>query len=324
MPWTTGTASSHIDLLDKLMTYVSITVTGSDQWDVERYVTTASQEELIIRGSGYSTTDDIYIGLKAYSDSINDNYALLLNGFTGFNTLLPFSQQPGCMSVSDCPPALALLNSVPVNATAIKYWFIVDASRIIIIARTGTVYHQAYLGFYLVFGTPPTYSYPQIVGGSSVCDSLNRPPKQSDVTTATHAFWKPIDSYNINPINAHVGSLALREPGGSWKRIFNTNNTALSNYSACTGTFPFSEESRGYLGGYTNMRSNLDGTYAIQPVLIIDGIPANVFGYFTGVYHTTGFNLSSEDIVEIGGDDYLFINNVFRTGDSDGILYKLA
>lgn len=320
MPWTTGNASSNADLLNKLKTYVTVTVPSGDQWVSERHV---SGDELILRGQGYSTTDQIYVGLKAYNDSINDNYALYLNGFTGFNTLLPFFQQPGCLTLVDHIPALASVFSVPTNPTAIKYWFIVDASRIIIISRTGTVYHQAYLGFYLPFGTPPTYPYPQIVGGSTVCDSIGRPAKQSDVSTATHAYWKSADAYNTSPITQHVGSLALREPGGSFKRIVNTNNTALSNYSACTGTFPFVENNRGYLGGYTNMRTNLDGSYSLQPILIIDGIPANVFGFFTGVYHVTGFGLSAEDVIDVSGDDFLCIHNVFATADDNMVAYKL-
>ncbi|HNC58875.1 MAG TPA: hypothetical protein PLP33_25850 [Leptospiraceae bacterium] len=325
MAFTQGWAESHIDFLNKLKTFVCDTMTPSgDRWISQRYTTTSGSEELIVRGKGYSGTDQIYIGLKAYSDSVNDNFALIVNGFTGFNNSLGFYEQPGAMTISECVPVLPLLSSNPVNANAIKYWIMADAAHIKIICRTGTVYHQAYLGFYLPYGTPPTYPYPLIAGGSGVCDSTGKPQKQSDVTSATHAFWKPIDAYNINPINAHVGSLAVKEPGGSWKRIFNTNNTALSNYSACTGTYPYVEETRGYLSGFSNMRSNLDGSYTLQPIVLIDGIPANTFGEFTNMRHVTGFNLSSEDVITIGSDTYLVIQNVFRTGDSDMVAYKLA
>lgn len=324
MAVSTGFASSAIDFLGKLKAFVCDNMTPSgDRWTNRRYTTTAGIEELIISNDGYSGTDQIYVGLKAYSDSVNDNFGLVLNGFTGFNNSLQFFEQPGAMSVTECVPAMPLLSSNPVNANAIKYWIMADAAHIKIVCRTGTVYHQAYLGFYLPYGTPPTYPYPLCVGGSGVCDSTGKPPKQSDVTTATHCFWKPTDAYNITPITAHVGSLAFKEPGGSWKRLVNTNNNSLSNFSACSGIYPFVEESRGYLGGFTNMRSNLDGSYSLQPMVLVDGIPANTFGEFTNMMHVTGFNLSSEDEVTVGSDTYLVVQNVFRTNDADMVAYKL-
>lgn len=319
----TGNANSHVDFLNKLKIAICDTLTPSgDRWVVQRYTTTSGAEELIMKGVGYSGTDQIYVGLKAYSDPINDNFGLILNGFNGFNTLLSFFEQPGAMTVAELPPCLPSVKSNPVNASAIEYWIIADAESFRIITRTGTVYHQAYIGFYLAYGTPPQYPYRLIIGGSGVCNSNGIPTKQNDVTTATQCFWKPIDAFNGTTINAHVGSLALKDPGGAWRRPY--LSTGGTGSSACTGTFPYVEDVRGYLGGILNLRTNLDGSYPMQNIIIVDGNPANMFGEFTGMKHTTGFNLSSEDLVAYNSEDWLAVQNVFRTGDSDLVTYRLV
>lgn len=319
----TGNASSHVDLLNKLKIFICDTMTPSgDRWIVQRYTTTAGSEELIIKGVGYGGTDQIYIGLKAYHDVIADNFALIINGFTGYNSLLPFYNQPGAMTLAELPPCLPSLSSSPVNSTAIKYWFIADPARFMVITRLGTTYHQAYGGFFLTYGTPPQYPFPLCAGGSGVVNGSGVPIKQNDVTNATHAFWKPIDAFNGTSYNSHVSSLAIKDPGGAWRRPYMTSNgTSLG--SSYTGTFPYCEDTRSYLGGILNLRNNLDGSYAMQSVVIVDGNPANMYGEFTGMKHLSGYNLNPEDVVQYAGDDYLIIPNVFRTADSDIVAYQL-
>lgn len=323
MPVFTGFAESHTDFLNKLKVAICDTLTPSgDRWVVQRYNTSAGSEELIIKGVGYGGTDQIYVGLKAYHDVPSDNFALILNGFTGFNNALGFYEQPGAMLIPDLPPCLPSVKSNPVNANAIKYWIIADAESFRIITRTGTVYHQAYMGFYLAYGTPPQYPYRLIVGGSGLVNKDGIPSKQNDVTAATHCFWKPIDAYNGTTYNIHVGSLALKEPGGAWKRPY--LSTSGTGQSACTGTFPYVEDTRNYLGGIANLRTNLDGSYPLQNIVVVDGNPSNMYGEFTGMKHTTGFNLSSEDLVTYNAEDYLCAQNVFRTGDADMVTYRLV
>jgi hypothetical protein len=323
MPVFTGNAESHTDLLNKLKVAIADTLTPSgDRWIVQRYTTTAGIEELILKGVGTGGTDQIYVGLKAYHDAQTDNYGLILNGYTGFNNSLGFYEQPGAMLIPDLPPCLPSVKSNPVNANAIQYWITANSESFRIVTRTGTVYHQAYIGFYLTYGTPPQYPYRLIIGGSGVVNKDGVPSKQNDVSTTTHCFWKPIDVFNGTTYNVHVGSLAVKEPGGAWKRPY--LSTSGTGQSACSGTFPYVEDTRGYLGGMGNLRPNIDGSYPMQSIVIVDGAPANMYGEFTGMKHTTGFNLSSEDVVTYAGDNYLAVQNVFRTSDSDMVLYRLV
>ena len=318
----TGNASSHTDLLDKLKIFICDTMSPSgDRWIVQRYTTAAGSEELIVKGVG-SGTDQIYVGLKAYHDTVADNFALILNGFTGYNSLLPFYNQPGAMSLAELPTCLPSLKSNPPNSTAIKYWFIADSYRFIVITRLGTTYHQAYMGFYLVYGTPPQYAYPLSASGSGIVNGSGIPIKQNDVTNATHAFWKPIDAFNGTTYNSHLSTLAFKDPAGVWKRLYMTTSSSLG--SSYSGTFPYAEGTRSYLGGFDNMRTNLDGSYAMQSIVIIEGNPANLYGEFSGMKHLTGYQLNPEDEVTYAGDTYLVIPNVFRTSDSDLCAYRLV
>lgn len=320
----TGFAESHTDLLTKLHTFVTATMLPApDRWLSQRNVVTSGQEEIIIRGVG-GGTDQIYVGIKAYSDAVTDNYGWILNGFTGFNNVLGFYEQPGSMTATDIPPSVPLLKSVPADPNAIKYWFIASSRSIRVIARTGTVYHQMYLGFGVPYGTPSQWPYPLIVGGSGLTNSSGVPIKQNEVTSQVHAFWKPIDgSNNSTGFNRQVGSLAIKEPGGSYRRPYLQQAGSLG--SNCNGTWPYVEDVRGVYGGFLYMRTSLDDTcYNLNPIIMIEGSPANMWGEFEGIRHVTGYNLNSEDTISYSGDTWLCVQNVFRTGDSDMVAYRLV
>lgn len=325
MSWVSGYASSHVDLLDKLKIYITATIPVGDRWISDRYVTTSGSEEFIAHGSGYSSTDTIYIGIKAYNDVVNDNFAWVVNGFTGFNSSLGFYEMPGAQTLSDLPTCVPLLKSNPVNTNAIKYWFFADAAHIKVVARTGTVYHQCYLGLFLPYGTPVTYSYSLAIGGSAVMDNTSTPPKNSVTTSQVQSYFRPWDAYNTSPINSHVGSLCIKEPGGSNLRLYNTTNNFQSNSSACSGVFPYVESQRNFLGGYNNMRPNLDGTYSMQDVQIISGFPANILGSFIGLKYCTLQGLTSEDVItDEDAQDWLVVQDSYHSDDISGICYKLA
>lgn len=324
MAYETGFAESHTDLLSKIHTFLTATMTPSgDRWISQRNITTANQEEVILKGVG-SGTDSIYVGLKAYSDSQTDNYGLILNSYTGYNNVLDFYSQPGTMQLSDVMISMPLVKSVPAFANAIKYWIVANSRRFIVVARTGSVYHQMYLGWGLPYGTPAQWPYPIIIGGSGAVSNTGVPVKQSETTSAVHAFWKPINvANNTLGYTATVGNLAVKEAGGNYRRPY--LNTGGVNNSGCSGTWPFVEDTKGDYGGIQYMRPAVDGTsYVLSPTIIIEGTPPNMFGEFDGIRHVTGFNISSEDIITYSGDSWLCVENVFRTSDSDMIAIKLV
>ena len=318
----TGTATSNVNLLSKLHTFLTATLPSGDRWISQRNVTTSGQEELIVRGVG-SGSDYIYVGLKAYSDSVSDSYGLFLNGYTGFNSSLDFYSQPGTMQVSNGLIALPLSGS-----GTIAYWFIANSRRFIVIAKVGTRYHQAYLGFGIPYGTPTQWPYPLFIGGTAAVRTtgtdVGKAVKGTTSGTAIHSFWKPINSIDgLNGLSANAGNLAIKTPDGAYRRPYMSVSGTSS--AACSGTWPYVEDLRASYGGYLNMRTSLDGTnYTVNPLFIIEGSPSNVWGEFDGIRHITGYNLNPESTVTVNSVTWLCINDVYRDDDGSMVAYKLS
>lgn len=322
--YTTGTATSNVDLLSKLHTFLTATLPSNERWVSQRNVTTSGSEEVILRGVG-GGSDFIYIGLKAYSDSASDNYGLILNGYTGFNSGLNFYSQPGTMEVSTGMVALPL--SGP-SASNIAYWFIANSRRVIIIAKVGTRYHQAYLGFGIPYGTPTQWPYPLYIGGSAAVRTSGNDAgiaiKGTTSSTAIHAFWKPVNSFDgISGLSVNVGNLAVKAPDGTFRRPYLLVSGTGS--SACSGTWPYVEGIRGTYGGIINLRTTPSGSnYTLNPIIIVEGNPPNMWGEFDGIKHVTGYNLNSESVITVGGESWLCIQDVYRDDDDSMAAYKLA
>lgn len=322
MPIEIGNASSHIDLLAKLRTFLTATLPSNIRWQEQRYITTAGSEELILRGVGSAGTDFIYIGFKAYSITTGQgNYGLILNGFTGYNAALGFYEQPGAMTVTSTLTALPLQSTNTTN-----YWFIANGRRVIIIAQVGSVFHQAYLGFMIPYGTPSQWPYPLVIGGSAAVrnagSSVGIPIEGTSTTNAVHAFWKPINVSDSVNFTASVGNLVLRSPGGDYRRPYIV--TGSPNNSAYSGTWPYTEATRNTYGGILNMRSVLNSsTYSLTPIMITEGSPPNVWGEFDGIRHITGFNLNATFAVTVNEVSWMCVNNVFRTGSTDMMAVRL-
>lgn len=77
---------AHYMMLDKIKTFAE----ASGFWEVLRYNTGIEKRELILKGEGYSGTDEIFIGFRTYHSVGADYYNLTVAGFTGYvdsNTL---------------------------------------------------------------------------------------------------------------------------------------------------------------------------------------------------------------------------------------------
>lgn len=330
MAYEIGNATSisyptHVDLLNKLRTFLTTTLPVGSRWVEQRFVYTYGSEELILRGVGSSGSDYIYIGFKAYAiESGQGNYGLILNGFTGYNPLLSFYEQPGAMQISDTLISLPLKGS-----DTVKYWFIANARRVIIIAQVGSRWHQAYLGFGIPYGTPSQWPYPLIIGGSGAVrnsgGNIGVPIEGTTSSTAIHAFWKPINvSDGLNGLTLNAGNLAVKAPDGAFRRPYLSVSGTASSLGS--GTWPYVEGVRDTTyGGFLNMRSILGtNTYSLNPIMIVEGSPANIWGEFDGIKHVTGYNLDSTHVVIVNSEQWLCINNVYREDNDAMAAFKLS
>lgn len=286
------------------------------QWVQLRYV---AGDELVMKGLGSGGTDEIIVGMKLYQDSATGIYSIIFNSFTAWNSGLTFYQQAGAMQQSQnliCMP----VNSNPSNINEIKYWLIGNARHFKVIARVGSVYHQAYAGFIIPYGTPSEWPYPVCIGGSGLINLSGVSDRFSSTSNSISAFWKPQNAFSVGSYN-ETSTLFIRDGGGNQIRLWNRVSNSITNPSA--GTWPYIEQLKETAGDFTKIRLDTANGYSLFPIIICNDSPANLYGEFDGIRFITGYNNSTEDIVTISGVNWLIMQNVFRTGDGEFCAYQL-
>lgn len=146
-----GGTLAHYKMLDKIREVA----VASGFWTVMRYDTSIANRELILKGQGYSGTEEIYIGVRTYQDASADYYNLCVATFTGYVASNTFDTQPGVR-----------LSGVPAHNQRIDYWLTVNPQRIACCMKVGTpVYEHFYIGKFFPYARPSQYPYPIVCGG---------------------------------------------------------------------------------------------------------------------------------------------------------------
>lgn len=141
---------AHYNMLEVIKNFAS-----ANGWTVLRYDTVLANRELILKGLGYSGTEEIFVGFRTYQDANADYYNLLAGVFTGYVPGNSFDTQPG-----------AYLSGVPAHNNRIDYWLTVNPQRIALAMKVGTpVYESAYVGKCLPYARPNQYPYPVVCCG---------------------------------------------------------------------------------------------------------------------------------------------------------------
>ncbi|WP_290906555.1 discoidin domain-containing protein [Aquabacterium sp.] len=187
-------------------------------------------------------------------------------------------------------PGASPARGLPLWDQSIPYWFVANGRRFAVVAKVSTVYEALYGGLVLPYATPAQYPYPVMIGATLGTDSSTR---WSDASAGHSA-------YTYSP-----GTLALRNVVGSW----------LSPDLHPTAP--------GASVGLYNYRPAPGDSYPLLPIELEDSGP-NRYGYLDGVFFTPGYSAAVEDVVQVGGVDYLMVENVFRTGVRDFWALKLA
>jgi hypothetical protein len=302
------TATDYSDLLAKLVTFA----TANGWTELEN-----TSDKVVLQGEG-AGSDEIIVAIKKYSNVATDAYGWYLNGYSGYTDGLAFVDQPSALrdwstTASAAYPAMPLWNST------IPYWFIVSSRRIIVVAKISTTYQMAYLGFYLPYASPGQYPYPMMVGGSQHKTDVTSIPRFSNATSAASAFWRGRAS--------GPSTVYRRMNGGTWFRSVNSMATATSSGSAAnnftTGIFPFNNALK---WSVDNITQALDGSAVLTPLQFVDasGTEVGWVGEIDGVFHVSGNGHAAEDIITVDGDDYLVVQDVFRTGVSDYCAVRLT
>lgn len=332
MAFQTGTATDYKNLLSILRTFAL-----ANGWTEDRYAQGA-EDELIIHGDG-DASDEIYIGIDTYSDSGPGYYNWALRGFTGYDSGVDWSSQPGTSSST----------YIPLRDSTIDYWLFINGRRICMIAKTGSSYQFMYAGFIDTYSTDAEWPYPLMVMGSS--------------GNATTVFNSNEISYSssINPgFTIGGGSPAyIRFVDGTWFPIYNFTRISSSETHSLSGNkvsvWPQCNNNPNYTNGsdesffiYNNsfrelfcsetqggspetllFRTENDAAEAVVPLIPLVLLMVNPSGQLLGemhnVYWSTFTNgITSEDTVTDGvsSDTYLIFQNIHRTDPWCGVAIK--
>jgi len=256
-------------------------------WTTLRYETGIEERELILHSTGLSGTEDVFIGFKAYQSVPADFYNLLSATFVGYVAGNTFEGQPGYRG-----------SGVACHNNAATYFLTANAQRITGAFKVGTpVFSHFYQGKFLPYMRPGEYPSPLVSAG--MLDG--RAPVRFSETQ-----WFPYKGIRGSQDSGYDdGHLHFRDQAGNWKkaRLFPFANSTDngSSISALAET---------YVGGTSAEWSCLvPAGVHYQPVPIIlheaafdGGMPTgNVYGELDGVVFCSGFNNTSENVLQVGG-----------------------
>lgn len=290
----TGTATGHEDLLDKVVTHLT-TGLGTQNWTLLETDTSITNEiHKYLKGPGLSGTDEIFVNIRTYKDIGLDRYNWGIRGAINYNNLNAFDTQPGVSPSGN----MCLWDS------SIPYQLIANGRRFILIAKISTTYHGCYCGFYLPYATSSEMPYPIAIMTSAYSNNQ----RWSAGVYTVGGFWDPV-----------AGSSYIRHFDGNWISIENyeaRGDGQRSEYhSNCVWPFHWNNE----------IGVNQDGSYGILPAVIHGNYSGgNVYGELEGVYRVAGFSNAAEDILDIGADQYLVVQSVYRTNNRDYAAIKLG
>lgn len=269
-------------------------------------------DEVILYNTGLGGTQAIYIGMKATTDGVNSFYYWQLNGATAFNPALGLNTQAGAIPGGGGSPRPI----IPLANTAIAYKIVSNAQRIALMANMGTVYEWMYLGLVNTYYTLGQYPLPLFIGGSHNDGIIaSYPPRYTDAgNNSPHtACFNPRSTYGYAD-----GPGALRKIDGTW--IYPTaqqqGSAGTMLINPATMILPYANR------GMDNIRENLDGSYNLKPIQIVDS--ANIIGEFDGIAAISGYNLVAGSTVTEGANTWQVGQNVYQSAINQFIAMKAA
>ncbi len=242
-----GGTLAHYKMLEKIRDVA----VASGFWEVMRYDTSVANRELILKGKGYTGTEEIYVGVRTYQNASADYYNLCVATFTGYVPSNTFDTQPGVR-----------LSGVPAHNQRIDYWLTVNPQRIACCMKVGTpVYEHFYIGKFFPYARPSQYPYPVICGGMLNGTPATRfsdtdhsmPYKGSRINYGMRfntGVWLEPECHPWN--NAYLaGSTQLRDTNDNYPLLPVILNDANGIYGELDGVC--------YISGFDNVTENKCG-----------------------------------------------------------------
>lgn len=261
---------------------------GDEAWVLLQY--DGVNEKMLLRAPGLSGEKQVHFGFDTNRSIPTDTYTLGMWMHKTYNPALTFYDQPGISAVKH---HLAW-------DTAMPYWFVANAQRLILTNKISTVYASSYIGEFLPYGTPGEYPQPWLISSNQSVTT-----RFSSTSEDTRCFWDPSDE-----------GCTILHTDGQWRTGGTHQQTggesAVSN-SACH-MWPYYDSSTTETR-YRELRDNVDGSsYTKFPIKLSANTPSDdLFGELDGAFAVPGFAIAAEDTITEGDLTYLVVQNVFRT-----------
>lgn len=270
------------------------TLAEANGWVTQRYLNPTPYtdktviRELILKGSGLSGTEEIYIGFRAYQDQTSDYYNLTVAAFTGYVAGNVFTAQPGYIERGCCA-----------HNQRIDYWLAINSQRVLLGMKIGapSAYETVYVGKFFPYATPSQYPYPMALCGT--LPSAMPATRYSDVS-ASHSTG----------VRGNTSASYLRDVLGNWVSF------SCLPWSADFNNSPTVRRDTG--GYYGALKAVLFSGASNNP-----GGTGNVWGELDGIRYLSGFNNVSENTASIGGVSNVLLGDVFRNGVGDYFLLEM-
>ncbi|HBI15016.1 MAG TPA: hypothetical protein DDY20_05810 [Desulfobulbaceae bacterium] len=247
-----------------------------------------SETKLYLRGEGLAGLDEIYCGIETYEDPANGYYNWELFGSWAYRAGRAFHAMP--MSSGDDKAFVYLWNA------AIPYWIVATPRRIILVAKISTTYQHMHLGLLNPPATDAQYPYPLLIAGTGSVKA------RGYSSLSNSAYW------NANIYAVFCGRICI--PGGTWKNYgyFNAD---------CCGAF-----SPNYALRDTIIKSISD-EYLLDPFYVTHQATTNNLGQIEGICRVSGYQNSAENIITVGGVNYMVFPDCHRSAYADYCALRL-
>ncbi len=239
--------------------------------------TAGTSGALVWHGTG-SGSEAWYSGISMQEVPASQQWNFKLRGYKGFSPTANWNNQNDPSEVV----FTALWNN------DMEYWFVVNARRIVAVWDVSATMHSCYLGAILPFASPNEYQYPMWVAGDrEIIVAWN-----DQNASHHHGIWF-----------AAADNSWLQDTGGAW---IDAAGFDLVNWPAAEN----------WLNNMENMPS---GDNQLLPISLYNPevdtsnpLSNQAWGVADGCYFVTGFNITPQTLLSIGGTDYLVVNDVFR------------
>lgn len=299
MAFTSGTATDYIDLLDQLHTYLLAQGWTIDDFNLGATVTDIS--DLAVTAPGAVGMQQPKFAIQTYNDTTDNAYTWKLTGYPVYDPTKLYGEQ------SNTSPDVHFC----LHANTLDYWFYVNDTRLIVIAKIGVYYMSMYAGFFLPYALPAEYPFPYFIGAT------NRQPQPYNYDNSGHrSFCDPgyAAAYYMNRESAVWTAFANSYEAdntidniGTW--IGGTVWPYRSPYSGTSNSFFFDQAP----AFFEKMRPLIGGNMPIFNCQLIDASERAVVGMLDGVFATGGFNRIPEQVLTVGPDTYMLFININRS-----------